>query len=43
MQYVLRIEPEKSGMVGFGVPTLLISAAVDNQDLVARVSGLAGC
>jgi hypothetical protein len=40
MQYVRRIEPEKSGMVGFGVRTLLIGGLADCESLTAQISGL---
>lgn len=40
MQYVRRIEPDRSGLVGFGVRTLVVSASDRCHDLVARISGL---
>lgn len=40
MQYVRRIEPEKSGLVGFGVRTLLVTASAESHDLATRISGL---
>lgn len=40
MQYVRRIEPEKSGLVGFGIRTILITASADSHDLATRIAGL---
>lgn len=40
MQHIRRIELQNSGLVGFGVHSLLVSAAADCQQLVARISGL---